>query len=169
MASKSIQFEIQERDVVRATGFAATHWLPISPHLFAGIAFLVALGTAWGFRAHQGSLAVELAYLLIAVVLAFMLVLHVILPWHARRHYCELAAAHGTTSVDWDAQGISIRGEKGQTRLEWSDFFGWSEQRDLLLLFQSHRLFNLLPKSVLSKEQLAEIRSHLKAAGVKKL
>ncbi|HSG34155.1 MAG TPA: YcxB family protein, partial [Sphingomonadaceae bacterium] len=74
----------------------------------------------------------------------------------------------GATNFSWDAGGIQLVGPKGESRLDWSDYYRWAEDERLVLLFQSRILYNMIPKSALSRGQLDEIRGHLEFAGVRK-
>ena len=75
----------------------------------------------------------------------------------------------GQTTFAWNEAGTTLTGKKGETRLDWGDYHRWIESPELLLLFQSAMLYNLVPKRALSEGQLVEVRGLLEKAGVKRL
>lgn len=155
--------------MVSAARYIASRRIPIRPHILIGCAIIVG---ATGLLIAEGPEDHLLRVLALMVVVAAMMlaaVLRFLVPWQARKHFRELAAAKGAISFNWDENGVSFSGAKGATRLDWTDFHRWGETDSVLILMQSSMLYNLAPKRVLSDEQQAEVRGHLDAVKVKKI
>lgn len=88
----------------------------------------------------------------------------VLLPRRAKRFVSQQKSIQGEISIGWDAEGVAFAAKDAQSRTAWGDYFKWLENDVVLVLFQSENLLNVLPKRVLTDEQVAEIRSRLIAA-----
>lgn len=103
-----------------------------------------------------------------AVVITLLLVAlgYILIPYHSRKGYRQQEAIRAPTSIGWDAETICISNDYGTSNLPWRSFIGWTDGRDNVLLYQSDRLFNILPKSAVRAAQQAEAIAHLRAANV---
>jgi hypothetical protein len=60
-------------------------------------------------------------------------------------------------------------GKNAQSLTPWADYRKWTENGELFLLYQSDRLFQMMPKRAFaSAEDMRELRDFLVAAGVRK-
>jgi hypothetical protein len=87
-----------------------------------------------------------------------------ILPASVRKSLARDKGLQGQNTASWDAEGLALQGSHGQSLWPWPDFARWQESPEGLLLWQSDRLYNFLPKRSLSEAQVTEIRGHLQAA-----
>ncbi len=124
-------------------------------------------GLSYALRGDSSMLTNALLPMLLLIVL-LALVYYVFLPWQSRRHYRETSAFADEISVEWDAEKFRLGGARGNMALAWSDFYRWTDNDSLLLLYQSHILYHVVPKSALTQEQIGELRAHLESAGVKR-
>ena len=69
-------------------------------------------------------------------------------------------------AYSWDDEALTFTSEFGENRIEWAELHHAVEDDRVMLLFEGPRLYRMLPKRVLSAEQLAEVHGHLNANGV---
>lgn len=96
-------------------------------------------------------------------VLAFMFVQG---PRSARKVYRQQETLRMPIAYSWDDEALTFSSEFGENRIEWAELHHAVEDERVMLLFEGPRLYRMLPKRVLSAEQLAEVHGHLNANGV---
>ena len=64
---------------------------------------------------------------------------------------------------------MEISTPRGTMSHVWSDFIQWAEGPETLMLFQSDRAFNFVPKSACSFADLEDMRATLADAGVRQV
>lgn len=102
---------------------------------------------------HLGSIMV-LAFL---IYLALMFGL--VVPANARRTFRQQKSLQTPYELEVTPDALVSRSEHGEVRTPWSHFVGWKEGDRVILLYQSDRLFQLVPKSFAPSETvLAELR-----------
>lgn len=103
-----------------------------------------------------------------AIIITLLLVLlgYALTPYHARKAYRQHEAIRAPASVPWDDEKIVISNDYGNSNLPWRSYIGWLDGRDNVLLYQSDRLFNILPKDSFDEALRAQAMAHLRAAGV---
>lgn len=97
------------------------------------------------------------------VVLGFMFVQG---PRSARKVYRQQETLRMPIAYSWDDTGLTFTSEFGENRIEWDELHHAVEDEHVILLFEGPRLYRMLPKRVLSAEQLAEVHGQLNANGV---
>jgi hypothetical protein len=107
------------------------------------------------------------ALVTIGVALGIVILNAFILPRRSRRLFAQQRALHAEFTIAWDADSFSLEATTGSGRHGWGDFIRAAENREIILLFQSDMLFNMLPKRALSDAQIADIRAALIAHSVK--
>lgn len=129
------------------------------------IAFIAALV---GFLLHE-HFGVSLAAAVGGVVgfCSWLFSYHFIfLPIRCRRIYRQQKALHSETEISWNEETIEFKHEMGNTKMKWSNYAKYREDKNLFLLYQSDVIFNMIPKSSFSsEEQMREFRSHFSAIG----
>ena len=60
--------------------------------------------------------------------------------------------------MSWSEAGLKATGSHGEWTVPWGDYLKWAENSKVILLFQSPRLFQMLPKRFLDTEQVADLR-----------
>lgn len=61
--------------------------------------------------------------------------------------------------VSWTDQGILIESEHSDTRMPWGDFRKIRQDQNLILLYESDRLYRLIPKRCFTPAQLADFQA----------
>jgi len=101
----------------------------------------------------------------LVLFVAYMVVTYrVFIPMAARRNYRVQKTIHGQHTYSWSEMGLTIVGERGEWRTEWGDYMKRAENAHVLIFYQAPKLHNMIPKRMLTAEQIADIRRC--AAGV---
>ncbi len=87
-----------------------------------------------------------------------------LLPISVRKQLSRSKVLQGDLVVSWDADRIMFESSHGQSRWPWSDFYRWQESSGGLLLWQSDRVYNYLPKRILAADQVSEVCANLTSA-----
>ena len=61
--------------------------------------------------------------------------------------------------ISWSDQGILIESEYGDARMQWGDFRKLRQDQNLILLYESDRLYRLIPKRCFTQAQLADFQA----------
>jgi len=61
--------------------------------------------------------------------------------------------------VSWTDQGILIESEYSDTRMQWGNFWKLRQDQNLILLYESDRLYRLIPKRCFTAAQLADFQA----------
>ncbi|MGY5779840.1 YcxB family protein [Rhizobium sp. LEGMi135b] len=77
----------------------------------------------------------------------------------ARKTYREQKTLHKPVHLSWSEDGVHFRSDFGETRLQWSDFLMARQDRHCILLYESRRLYRLIPKRILADDQLLELQN----------
>ena len=131
-----------------------------------GLAAAYALGRQ-GVDAHalvQGVVIAAAFVGLTAILSALGLVL--LLPVAARRQLRQLKEFHGPIEVAIDPPRIALTTKNGLSRTPTEDLLKWAEDDKTILLYRSGRLFNFLPKRVVSQTFRRALMAELARAGV---
>jgi|WetSurMetagenome_2_1015567.scaffolds.fasta_scaffold113893_2 hypothetical protein len=87
-----------------------------------------------------------------------------LLPRSVRKQLSHSKGLQDDIVVSWDADRIMFETSRGQSRWSWSDFYRWQESAHGLLLWQSDRIYDYLPKRILTDDQVTGIRANLISA-----
>jgi hypothetical protein len=82
--------------------------------------------------------------------------------WSARRQFLKQPGAHGQRTVLLDDSGVHWRWNGGSSDIAWKNFVRSLEGKRQFLLYTSPACFNIIPKRVLTPEELLELRALLK-------
>ena len=100
-----------------------------------------------------------------------MLVLMPIVSWVAMRlavkRQFEQLSLDLQAEYEIDTNGFGAANAEGTSTLRWDRLYDFIQDRRLLLLRRTRRIFFVLPKAQLSSEELETILACLRAAGVK--
>lgn len=76
----------------------------------------------------------------------------------ARKSYAAQKTLRYETTVAWTEENVTMTNQQGGATIPWSDFLKWAENDRVVLLFQGPRLFNMLPKRVLTAAQIDDLK-----------
>ncbi|WP_051424486.1 YcxB family protein [Pseudomonas sp. URMO17WK12:I4] len=81
----------------------------------------------------------------------------------ARRTFRQHKTLQKPATLTWSERGVVMQSEYGDARVPWADFRKAREDQRVILLYESDRLYRLIPKRCLLAAQLADIQSCLVA------
>jgi YcxB-like protein len=93
------------------------------------------------------------------VLLAFWIVLLWVGPWlGARTQFRKQPSVQGSKTLSVDGSGVHWKWDGGSADIDWKNFLKWQESKTQFLLYTSPVAFNMIPKRVLTQEQISEVR-----------
>lgn len=93
-------------------------------------------------------------------LLAFpFLITHFLGGYAARKTFRQQKTLHKPAKLTWSEQGVVMQSEYGDARVPWMDFRKAREDRQMILLYESDRLYRVIPKRCLSTAQLADLQA----------
>ncbi|SEQ28823.1 YcxB-like protein [Devosia sp. YR412] len=135
-------------------------WLIILP-LVAWLTLGPAMGDPQALQNNAGFLLA----LSLAPFAATAAVMQVIMPVAARRTFRQQRSLQGELAYRWTSEHLTADTEYGAFDMPWSHFLRWSEDKRTILLFESDRLYRVIPKRVLPPDQYHSLRQHLAGIG----
>lgn len=128
----------------------------------AFIAFFSAAGMPWPEL--RGNL-LPVALVIVATILGFGLGLPLALsPLVIRRRFKQDKLVRKPVSAGWDEEAYEAEQPGVHNRIPWSDYMKIREDQHLFLFFMSDYNYQILPKRVLTSEQIADLQRVLAAA-----
>ncbi|MCR6672257.1 YcxB family protein [Devosia ginsengisoli] len=97
--------------------------------------------------------------------LAILLLVWILGPISARRMFRQQKSLQGQLVYAWTDTGLHVESEYGAFAMPWSHFIRWAEDDRTFLLFESDRLYRMIPKRVLTADQQASLRRALVGVG----
>jgi hypothetical protein len=128
-------------------------WSSKKKLLISGLILAIFLLAWLSWNANETSLAGAILGGAIGGLVGASLVRYVYVPWRARRIFDQQKSLHRAYSVSWDDSGLSLIDETGQSNIRWSDFIKYRGSHELVLLYQSDVMFNMLPKKAFSSDE----------------
>ena len=156
----NFEYQLTEQDFVDA--FRA-HWCrsltwrimrPVGLVLLVGLVVLsifVARGRSYD-QAFQ-------AILPLAILIVFWAVLLLSPVWQVKRLFRKNPDSHRPTKVEMDDESIRTRSADSESTMRWTKFVSFVESEKSFLLYPSAMGFNILPKRVLTSEQIEQLRT----------
>ena len=77
----------------------------------------------------------------------------------ARKAFDQQKTLHVPYRVSWTDQGILIESEYGDARLPWGDLRKTRQDKNLILLYESDRLYRLIPTRCFTPAQLTDFQA----------
>lgn len=168
--SRSVTLTLTADDYVAANKlfilkYATSRWPFIFWLVFATL--LLAMYFVPALRMQDASFA-PIVYIGLAVAIALPFFQYFVgAAIFARKTYAAQKTLQHPMTVSWSGEGFRSIAQQGDWNIAWSDYLKWAEDDKMILLYQGPRLFNMLPKRVLTISQIADIRQVL-AANVKR-
>lgn len=80
------------------------------------------------------------------------LLFFVFLPWKTRRSYRTQKTLHSPFTVELSDEGVRLEALHGQMSMPWKDYHKWKANDKLILLYQSDRLYNPIPRRAFASD-----------------
>lgn len=158
----SVVGRISEQDYVRA------QWLAMRPGPVRTIFWTLMLGlllVAAGVRIVgflDGTYSAAEAFPVPLMVCVVVVVVFVLVPWRIRRSYRNFPAIREPIDTRWTAEGLDYDSERAKGEVPWRMFVKYRENRHVFLVYQSPRLFHMVPKSMLRPGDEERLRDLLR-------
>jgi len=90
--------------------------------------------------------------------IGYFAVLYLLIPFNAKRQYKQHRALRNEISIALAGQGINIKSESGESRLQWNDIHKWKNGNGIYLLYITSNMFHMVPSRALSsKNELSKL------------
>lgn len=167
-----IRYLLSESDLIaaqRAWSAGAIRWQNML--IVAGVMWAIYAIIIIGIEIYSDEtpeIAVLITMVPVAVIatLVIFIVSYIQAKSRAKRTYREHKALSEELSLRWNDETLFLTSNTGSTRYPWGDFNSWLDGPETLLLYQTHALFNPLPKHALPPGAVHAIISRLRDAGV---
>jgi hypothetical protein len=163
----SARFQLTADDLVSAArlfsldGFRRPRVIASFAMLFVILATLVTLAFS---PETEADVVGRLPFIITVAALPFLAmagIFMVLIPIGARRVYEQQRSIQGEMLVGWSDAGLHVDSEYGSFDMPWSHFGKWLENGAVFLVFESPRLYRIIPKRVLTAAQADSLRRHL--------
>jgi hypothetical protein len=77
----------------------------------------------------------------------------------ARKAFGQQKGFHKPITVAWNGEGVSFEGYHGIARFKWTDFVQIRQDRHLILMYESERIYRVIPKRALSADQITNLQT----------
>lgn len=125
------------------------------------VAYLLTVGMPWAdLRQNLPLFALIMAAAIFGTAFVIPLVLG---PIVIRRRFRQEKLIRQPVSVSWDEEVYEVDQPGVHNRIPWRDYAKWREDRHQFLFFMSDYRYQILPKHVLTQEQIEDIRATLSA------
>ncbi len=74
-----------------------------------------------------------------------------------RNLYARSTSLHGKLCLSADEGGIELKGSSFQSKVDWSVFDSFFEDKDSFVLFQKTQVINIVPKRALNPDDIREL------------
>lgn len=77
----------------------------------------------------------------------------------ARKTLTQQKTLQKPLHVSWDDENISLKNDFGESRFKWTDIFKIRQDDRIILLYESERIYRLIPKRILTEAQRVDLSS----------
>ena len=113
------------------------------------------------------TLALDIALAAIAIS-AVTGLSHVLSSRRARKLYRQHKSLHSEAIIGWSDGGFSYKSSLASGLQPWGHYRAWTENKDVLVMFLTDNMFNIVPKHDIPEAALEELRSLLEKAGIRR-
>ncbi|MGS0897156.1 YcxB family protein [Burkholderia stagnalis] len=94
---------------------------------------------------------------------------HLVLPRVARKIYGQQKVLHQPHTVTCGDDRVTVESPTSREVIRYDDLLQWSEDRDMILLYQSAAMLRFIPKRALTEVQIMFLHQVLRENGVRKV
>jgi hypothetical protein len=88
----------------------------------------------------------------LALLLVFLLYQYTYKPFMQGRTFKKHKDLSAPFEMELSNEGLSVSNPKGSAMIPWNNFLKWAEGREMVLLYRSYIMFQMLPKRLFSRE-----------------
>jgi hypothetical protein len=159
--NRSVSLTLTADDYVAANRLHLRNWYRsgrvLAAFALAALAYLILLAVAyldrWGTAELVALNAGAAAFIVFCMAIHFLFV-----PITTRRAFRNHKTLHRPCTYAWSETGLTVANVSGEWLTAWSDYLKWREDAQVFIFYQAPRLFNMLPKRVLTPQQMADLR-----------
>jgi hypothetical protein len=141
-----------------------------SSNIFAaGVLIAIASAPLFGFNLILTVIGVAGIGSLVGVAAWAFIISYVYIPRKARKVFNEQKAMQYPAKMSWDNRAFTVTSSLGSSIIPWSDYYGWSADRSIILLRLSSVLFHMVPCRALSQEQARDLFYRLELSGLRRI
>lgn len=85
---------------------------------------------------------------------------------YARKTFHEQKSLHKPMTFTWDENGFAMTSHYGSALMAWSDQVRTAENTRMFLLFETTRLYRMVPKRAMTPQQIADLHDCIAAGRV---
>lgn len=170
MTNRAATFRLDEQQTVSGMRLIMDQRLklPLWPLLVFGLPIAV-LAIFLGGDGILGQALPIMGWLVLILGAVVAIIQYWTLPRQVRRSFHQTSLLGEEMTFEWNEDGFAVSSDRASTRLDWTDLHAWGERDELFVLLQSEVLFNLVPQTALSQDQVADLRGCLEASGLKRI
>jgi hypothetical protein len=130
-----------------------------------GVSFLCGVALARSIQQayeRPTSLNLAVAGALIGVAVFWIVVVWLGPPFSARRQFSSMPTAHGPITIEASESGLHILSVHTESRVAWSAYVAWAEERSVFIILPQPRIYVPIPKRAFTAEQIVEFRETLR-------
>ena len=94
---------------------------------------------------------------------------YVLAPRHARKLFRQNKSLHLEAMIGWSDEGFSYKSSLASGLQPWGHYRAWTENKDVLVMFLTDNMFNIVPKRDIPKATLEELKNLLTNAGIQRV
>lgn len=140
-------YRISEQDYLRSSRLGGRLRTRHRNLLLAGLFVLVAMAL-YSLKIGDKAMGSTLIACVFGGLLAALVIRLVVRPILVRRQYRRYALMQQGQKVGFAPEGLHFQSAVGQAVVNWSNFHGWRENDEFLVLFIAPRVFYVLPKRI---------------------
>jgi hypothetical protein len=88
----------------------------------------------------------------LALLLVLLLYQYVYKPFMLGRTFMKHKDLSAPFEMELSAEGLSVSNPKGSALIPWNNFLKWAEGREMVLLYRSYIMFQMVPKRLFTRE-----------------
>ena len=139
-------------------------WLAVTGYCLLALMGVVTI--FWGYEWFSTGVVNKDFLLMVGVVTYLGLIIFVWVPWRAKRLYRQQKSLHYPVSAEFSEEAFSTETANGQARIKWGDYHKWKANDQVILLYHSDAMCNVIPCRAFSdaaerQAALALIERHL--------
>ena len=139
--------------------------------LYGGFSLLALASITILYMSFVGQLAVDISYILpvFILIVVFPLYRYVLLPNRVKKIFTQQKTLSLPIEYEFTEIGLNTSNEVGNSTLPWTYFIKWKENKELIMLYHSDVLFNMIPKRFFADpQQIETVKSFLEKNKVPK-
>lgn len=139
----SVEFQYVEADFIAAYQL---HGAPTrTTWIFLLMSALVVTSATFIHLREVSQTVLTVAIILVGAALGMFAVLHVYLPWLARRSFAKYPLAHLEHKLTLQSEGFTLQSPRGISTVQWKDFIRWRTNGKTTLIYASPNIYIHFP------------------------